>query len=123
MAKYAVGDYIYRVRKERGYTQEELAGGICSAGTLSKIENGSRTPSVSIYEALMQRLGEPASLFSVYLGKRELEADNFCRKMIRMLARREVVDPDMILQEYCAALIKYQLSSSSLLRALFSLIL
>lgn len=115
MAKYVVGDFIYHVRTKRGYTQEELAEGICTTGTLSKIENGSRMPSVSTYEALMQRLGEPASLFSVYLGKRELEADNFYRKMIRVLARRESTNPVIMLQEYGAALVKYRLKESPIM--------
>lgn len=115
MAKYAVGEYIYEVRKRRGYTQEELAEGICTTGTLSKIENGSRVPSASTYEALMQRLGEPASLFSVYLGQKELEADNFCRRILRILARNEVENPYLMMEEYGAALIKYHLKESQIM--------
>ena len=112
MAKYSVGEYIYNVRKRKGYTQEELAEGICTTGTLSKIENGNRTPSYRIYEALMQRLGEPASLFSVYLGEKELAADNFCRRVMRILARNEVEHPDILMEEYAAALMKYHLKES-----------
>lgn len=115
MAKYSVGEYIYNVRKRKGYTQEELAEGICTTGTLSKIENGNRTPSISIYEALMQRLGEPASLFSVYIGEKELAADNFCRKVIRILARNEVEHLDMVMEEYGAALVKYHLKESPIM--------
>lgn len=115
MAKYSIGEYIYNVRKRKGYTQEELSEGICTTGTLSKIENGNRMPSVRIYEALMQRLGEPASLFSVYVGEKELAADNFCRKVIRILARNEVERPDMVMEEYRAALVKYHLKESQIM--------
>lgn len=118
MAKYAVGDYICQVRKERGYTQEELSEGICTTGTLSKIENGSRAPSFSTYEALMQRLGKPASFFSVYLGRRELEADNYCRGMIRLLSRDEKIDPEVLLQEYAAARMKFRLQESPIMLCL-----
>ena len=35
MACYNLGDYICESRKQLGITQEELAFGICSTGTLS----------------------------------------------------------------------------------------
>lgn len=56
MACYNLGDYICESRKQLGITQEELAFGICSTGTLSKIENGFVVPKRKNYEAIMQRL-------------------------------------------------------------------
>lgn len=70
---------------------------------------------MSTYEALMQRLGEPTSTYSVYLGQRELEADNFCRKLVRILARNEVEDPYLMMEEYRAALRKYHLEESQIM--------
>ena len=58
MACYNLGDYICESRKQLGITQEELAFGICSTGTLSKIENGFVVPKRKNYEAIMQRLGK-----------------------------------------------------------------
>ncbi len=100
MAKYMVGDYIYDLRKQRGYTQEELAEGVCTTSTLSKIENGGRTPSSATYEALMQRLGGQTSLFSCFVGKRELETDRFCREILSMMARNEPEYLEAALEEY-----------------------
>ena len=100
MAKYMVGDYIYDLRKLRGYTQEELAEGICTTSTLSKIENGGRTPSPATYEALMQRLGGQTSLFSCFVGKRELEAAGFCREILSIMARNETEYLEAALEEY-----------------------
>ena len=40
MAFYMFGDYIREQRERMGVTQEDLCEGICSPGTLSKIENG-----------------------------------------------------------------------------------
>lgn len=115
MAKYLIGEYIYDARKRMGYTQEELAEGICTTGTLSKIENGSRVPTAGTYEALMQRLGEPASFFSVYVGKKELEVENICRKVLRILARHQLENPGLVLGEYQAVLEKYKLVESQIM--------
>ena len=51
------GLIIKRRREELGYTQEELADGICSVPTLSRIENGERMPTKEHFEMLLQRLG------------------------------------------------------------------
>lgn len=114
--KYNIGAYIHDERKRKGYTQEELAEGICTTGTLSKIENGSRVPSAGTYEALMQRLGEPASLFSAYLGRGELLAEYLCRKLLSMLAQNEMTDLELVMEEYEAAVVYYRLTESRLMR-------
>lgn len=61
MPCYLVDKIIRETRIGKGITQEELSFGICSVSTLSKIENGTRTPYLRTLEALMQRLGEPAA--------------------------------------------------------------
>lgn len=54
---YNIGEYIRNRRKELGMTQEELAGGICSAMTLSRIERGEQAPQDSTLKSILQRLG------------------------------------------------------------------
>jgi transcriptional regulator with XRE-family HTH domain len=44
-------------RKSLSITQEQLCDAICSAETLSRIENGNQNPSRDIYELLMERMG------------------------------------------------------------------
>lgn len=56
MAVLRIGDIIRRRREEAGYTQEELAAGICSVPTLSRIENGERIPLKTTLDFLLQRL-------------------------------------------------------------------
>ena len=116
--KYTIGAYIHDERKRKGYTQEELAEGICTTSTLSKIENGSREPSAHIYEALMQRLGEPASLFSAYLGRGELVVEYLCRKLLSMLAQNELTDVPRVIEEYEAAVEYYRLTESRLMQSM-----
>ncbi len=54
---YEIGDMIKCSRKSMGITQEELAEGICSVLTLSRIENGRQSPGKKVYEELMRKMG------------------------------------------------------------------
>ena len=56
MPTYGMGDAIHEMRIRAGCTQEELAYGICTPGTLSRIENGKEVASKQVFEALCQRL-------------------------------------------------------------------
>lgn len=57
MAIFQFGPIIKTRREELGLTQEDLADGICSVPTLSRIENGERMPTKNHFEMLLQRLG------------------------------------------------------------------
>ncbi len=57
MGRYRLGDIVRMTRKSLSITQEQLCDGICSAETLSRIENGSQNPSRDVYELLMERMG------------------------------------------------------------------
>lgn len=100
MALYSVGDYIHDVRKRRGITQEELAGGICSAGTLSRIENNSQAPTARTYCALMERLGETPHLFSVFTSVEEIRSYKMSRKILRQLSNHQMREVDELLTDY-----------------------
>jgi len=54
---YNIGEYIKNRRKELGITQDELASGICSAMTISRIERGEQAPQDSTLKSILQRLG------------------------------------------------------------------
>lgn len=53
-----------------GYTQEELADGICSVPTLSRIENGERMPTKEHFEMLLQRLGYSDTTQDTYVDEK-----------------------------------------------------
>ncbi|WP_144558881.1 helix-turn-helix domain-containing protein [Shouchella miscanthi] len=54
-----LGERLRTIRKMRGYTQSELAKGICTQGVISNIEgkNGKENPSSNILFQLSERLG------------------------------------------------------------------
>ena len=53
-------------RKELGYSQSELARGICTQATISKFENGGKMISTKILTQLYQRLS--LSLSDIFPG-------------------------------------------------------
>ena len=64
--------YIIKTRREQlQLSQEDLADGICSVSTLSRIENGERMPSKNHYEMLMQRLGYSALSLDYFTDKQD----------------------------------------------------
>lgn len=57
MQNNSLGEIIRSLRKQAGLSQEELADGICSPVSVSRIENGTQMPSSSVLEALLSKLG------------------------------------------------------------------
>lgn len=57
MSVYNIGKFMKIRRTEMGITQLQLAEGICSVATLSRIENGENPPTQKHIRALLQRLG------------------------------------------------------------------
>lgn len=66
MSFITIGKIIYWKRKAMGISQEDLADGICSVSTLSRIENGERIPTQNHLEPLLQRLGYTNLIFDAY---------------------------------------------------------
>lgn len=62
-----LGDTIRSMRKRAKMTQEELADGICSAVSISRIENGVQMPSGTVLDAILAKLGTNTyQLCSIY---------------------------------------------------------
>ena len=73
MGVYQIGEVIKRTRESLGITQEELYDGICSAETLSRIENGKRPPSNANFRALMGRLGKDDEKYRMLVHSGDME--------------------------------------------------
>lgn len=68
MAIFPYGDWIRYKRKALKLSQEDLADGICAESTLSRIENGLQQPSLSVLEALLERLGISDTFLDSYVS-------------------------------------------------------
>lgn len=71
MAVFQLGPILKARREELGLSQEDLADGICSVPTLSRIENGERMPTKNHFEMLMQRLGYSAMSLDFFTDKQD----------------------------------------------------
>lgn len=68
-----IGEYIKKRREDLGLTQEQFSEGICTAATLSRLENNLQTPTRDRISALLQRLGLPGDRYFALLSKNEEE--------------------------------------------------
>lgn len=81
MSYFSYGQTIQNARRRCGMTQEQLADGICSVSSLSKIENDRQVPHYRTFEALMQRLGEQYDQFVCYVNKQDFERQKLLKKI------------------------------------------
>lgn len=93
--------YVVKSRREAlGYTQEELADGICSVPTLSRIENGERMPSKGHYEMLLQRLGYSDTVLYEHVDERTLALHELKFKIRQAVILRKPAEARRLLAEY-----------------------
>lgn len=75
MKEEFIGQTIRLKRLESGQTQEKLCAGVCDPSTLSRIETGKQSPSRTVANALLQRLGLPHDRYYIYFTTSEAEAE------------------------------------------------
>lgn len=90
MAVYVVGDFLRETRMRKGYTQEEVSYGICTAASLSRIENGAQKPGRLIMEKLFERLGTENNLFNSFVSREEMELYSAIQELIRNVTDAEI---------------------------------
>ncbi len=71
MSVFQFGPILKARREELLLTQEELADGICSVPTLSRIENGERIPTRNTLTLLMSRLGYSAMSLELVVDRED----------------------------------------------------
>ncbi len=72
MSARKLGTLLRMRREELELTQEELADGICSVPTLSRIENGERMPTKNHFETLVERLGLSSLMLDCFIDENTL---------------------------------------------------
>ena len=105
MPLYSVGKVIKEARKRLRslegdkYSQENVAEGICSVATLSKIENCVQNPSKKVMEALLQRLGLPVGIYNISATDDEIKRAEIEWKINACVAKRNL-HIEELLEEY-----------------------
>lgn len=100
MPTYSMGEAIREMRIRSGYTQEELAYGICTTGTLSRIENGREVISKQVFEALCGRLYGTHHVWISFDTVREMQRSKLCKQILLYLEYREMEKAKRALEEY-----------------------
>lgn len=104
MQSYGAGERIRSSRMRYGMTQEELAYGICSTSTLSKIEQGIRPPNMQMYEAFMHKLGETLNTNGIITDEKEIQNLKIYRQFIYCIIQDEKEKANNIIHEFEAML-------------------
>ncbi len=95
-----LGKIIYRERKKKGLTQEELFRGICTQGELTKIESGERVPEKMLADALMQRLGKCTDTLEVIMSVEEYILFDLRETLQRHFFENDYEHNQNLLEEY-----------------------
>lgn len=82
MENFFLGEYIKQRREALGLTQKQVCEGICTPVTLSRIENGTQTPSRTRINAILQRLGLPDDRYISLLSKNELKIEALKKEIV-----------------------------------------
>lgn len=67
------GNAIREARIKAGLSQEKLSEGICSALSLSRIENGTAGVSPGTFQALMSHAGAPCEMFPIFANRSDFD--------------------------------------------------
>lgn len=100
MPIFQFGLIIRSRREELGYTQEDLADGICSVPTLSRIENGERMPTREHFEMLVQRLGYSDTMLDAYVDDKQFYLHDLKFKIRQAIILNKLNDANIMIVEY-----------------------
>lgn len=100
MPIYRFGHIVKNRREALGLTQEDLADGICSVPTLSRIENGERMPSKENYEMLLQRLGYSDTILYEFVDEKTLAQHELKFEIRQALSHKDREKARLLLEEY-----------------------
>ncbi|MBM6694103.1 helix-turn-helix transcriptional regulator [Pseudoflavonifractor capillosus] len=93
MQKNSLGDTLRELRKQKRLSQEDLAEGICSPVSISRIENGNQIPSQPVLEALLEKLGTGLyQICNVYYRSEQQQAFEEKAQAIINLGDEENID-------------------------------
>ena len=100
MENFFLGEYIKQRREALGLTQRQVCEGICTPVTLSRIENGTQTPSRTRINAILQRLGLPDDRYISLLSKNELKIEALKKEIVACNGNHRVAEGFNVLKRF-----------------------
>ena len=100
MAFFQYSEWIKKKREDLGLSQEELADGICSVPTLSRIENGRRAPSAEHFQRILERLGYSSYYFDNHANDKEFYLHELKHQILRAYVVKDMRRAQKLLKEF-----------------------
>lgn len=100
MATFRFGFVIKKRREDLRLTQEDLADGICSVPTLSRIENGERMPTKAHFDMLVQRLGLSDTILDSLVDERDFHLHELKYRIRQAIIEKRPIEAGKLLHEY-----------------------
>lgn len=100
MATFHFGFIIRKRREDLGITQEDLADGICSCPTLSRIENGERLPKKAYFDMLVQRLGLSDTILDSCVDEKRLYIHELKYQIRQAVILNKMDEAERLLSEF-----------------------
>lgn len=92
-------EWLKRTRLAMGLSQEELSFGICSVETLSRIENGKRTPNRKKWIQLLERMGRRREQIETVITVEDYEIIELKREFEKKCNRLQKEEAEKLLRE------------------------
>lgn len=89
-----IGKIFENIRKDKQIPQNILCKNIVTQAVLSRFEQGSKTVNCLVFNALMQRLGEDPTKFTVLVSKKEYSYLNWRDSILAKLSRNECTNDE-----------------------------
>lgn len=106
MRNNSLGEIIRSLRKQAGLSQEELADGICSPVSISRIENGTQMPSSTVLDGLLSKLGTGTYQICdiYYKNEKQLAFEEKAELVTKLVSDGKIVEAkaELVLLEDCA---------------------
>lgn len=106
MRNNSLGEIIRSLRKQACLSQEELADGICSPVSISRIENGTQMPSSTVLDGLLSKLGTGTYQICdiYYKNEKQLAFEEKAELVTKLVSEGKIVEAkaELVLLEDCA---------------------
>ncbi|MBR1629183.1 MAG: helix-turn-helix domain-containing protein [Lachnospiraceae bacterium] len=100
------GAFFRRERQQLGMRQCDLADGICTVDTISRIETGSQVPSPVLFTLLIERLGVSGFSYGDFFDTSSIHLMQLQRQIVDSLDRNTYDDVPFLLNEYQSSMEK-----------------
>ena len=94
-----IGDVLYKVRKEKGVSQERLCLGLCTKGAFSKFEYGERRPDRLLLNTILLRLGKNPDKMATILTAEEYAYFVWKKKVLTAVGQQDMSALKRLLEE------------------------